>query len=51
MSQKDKDFLISQGYILIKEDNKNSLYIFKNKEDINFNLLDIPHLLSNTLTF
>lgn len=49
---KDKAKLESLGYNLLKADRNNSIYIFENKANINFELDDsIQYVLSDTLSF
>lgn len=48
---KSRDKLISLGYKLLKEDNKRSIWIFVNKENLTFNSADVSCVVSDTLTF
>lgn len=45
--------MLSLGYELIKGDESASIYVFENSHKACFELdeLDIPHVLSNVLTF
>ena len=52
MNSKDRDKLESLGYNLLKEDVRNSIYVFENKMNLNFELDgSIQYVLSDTLTF
>lgn len=51
MSLNDKKKLERLGYKLLKADENNSVYVFENKAELNFSVGDMPHILSNTLTF
>lgn len=53
MDIESRDYLIAHGYSLLK-DNGNSegtVWVFANKEDCQFDTLDIPCVVSDTLTF
>ncbi|MBR4021271.1 MAG: hypothetical protein IKI94_01530 [Ruminococcus sp.] len=53
MDIESRDYLIAHGYNLLK-DNGNSegtVWVFANKEDCQFDTLDIPCVVSDTLTF
>ncbi len=57
MSAKDKDEMLSLGYSLVKEDTRNSMWVFQNKDTTTFACEDeisgagIKFVLSSTLTF
>jgi len=52
MSSKDKDKLEALGYNLLKADINNSIFVFENKMNLNFELdEEIQYVLSDTLTF
>ncbi|MGN1157169.1 MAG: hypothetical protein ACI4TK_13410 [Agathobacter sp.] len=52
MNLKDKDKLEKLGYNLLKVDKANSIFIFENKTELNFELdTDMQYILSDTLTF
>lgn len=52
MNSKDKDKLEALGYNLLKADTNNSVFVFENKMNLNFELdEDIQYVLSDTLTF
>lgn len=50
-SLNDKEKLQNAGFTLLKEDAKNSIYIFANSEKMVFELDNVGHVLSNVLTF
>lgn len=43
--------LSSCGYVLLKADEKNYIYVFENKCDEKFSMTGVEFVLSNTLTF
>ena len=55
MSVKDKNKMVSLGYDLIREDTRNSMWVFKNKDTFacedEISGAGIKFVLSNTLTF
>lgn len=52
MNSKDKDKLEALGYNLLKADTNNSIFVFENKMNLNFELdEEIQYVLSDTLTF
>lgn len=44
------DKLTANGYRLLKTDERNSLFVFENKQDLTFSL-DVSYILSDTITF
>lgn len=50
-SEPDRDVLLSQGYTLLKADNTQKIYVFKNKEELCFSMNDGTFALSDILTF
>ena len=50
-SESDRDVLLSQGYTLLKVDNAQKIYVFKNKEELCFSMNDGTFALSDILTF
>lgn len=50
-SESDRDVLLSQGYTLLKADNTQKIYVFKNKEALCFSMNDGTFALSDILTF
>jgi len=57
MKEEDKDKLVAMGYSLIKEDVRNHMWVFENKDVATFASEDeisnagISFILSDTLTF
>lgn len=50
-SESDRDVLLLQGYTLLKADNTQKIYVFKNKEELCFSMNDGTFALSDILTF
>lgn len=50
-SESDRDVLLSQEYTLLKADNAQKIYVFKNKEELCFSMNDGTFALSDILTF
>ena len=50
-SEDAKTQMIKAGYALIMEDTVCGRYVFENNPNLNFSLLDISAIKSNTLTF
>ena len=50
-SESDRAVLLSQGYTLLKADNTQKIYVFKNKEELCFSMNDGTFALSDILTF
>lgn len=46
-----RDILVSRGYVLIRSDDRQSIYVFQNRENCYFDLNDVSYVFSNTLTF
>ena len=57
MKKEDKDKMVAMGYSLIKEDKKNNLWVFENKDVTTFASEDeitnagVSFVLSDMLTF
>lgn len=52
LSPEHRDEMIAAGYVLLKEDKANKIWVFENAVPCNFSLaFDFPHVLSDTLTF
>lgn len=52
MDKKSMKELKKKGYVLLKEDEKNSIWVFENKDPSFFSLdIGVPHVLSDVLTF
>lgn len=50
-TKKAFEALMSAGYTLLKSDKKNCIFVFENRNDLNFDLLGSDYVISNTLTF
>ena len=50
-SKKDKETLQKAGFILLKEDERNDMYVFNRNDTLTFALADMSYLTSDTLTF
>ena len=46
-----RDSLLAANYVLLKSDEKNDVYVFANKADMNFDFANISLIRSDTLTF
>ena len=46
-----KENLLSQGFVLLKENKEKSLYVFENKNQFVFDLSNTDLVYSNMLTF
>lgn len=51
MSENDKNRLVDAGAVLVKEDLRNSVWVLTVGDGMNFNLDDIPHVISYSLSF
>lgn len=57
MSKADKDKMLALGYSLVREDERNSMWVFQNKDTATFACEDeissagVRFVLSNMLTF
>ena len=49
--KEDRDRLLSDGYVLLKEDDSNSIYVFEIGDKLVFELTDMDFVYSDTLTF
>ena len=48
----NRDELIAAGYVLLKEDKYNRIWVFENKDVGNYSLaFDFPHVMSDIMTF
>lgn len=50
-TDENKQLLLSQGYTLLKSDIEREMYVFENKETLNFSLSQSDYICSNILTF
>lgn len=57
MSKEDKEKMLQMGFFMIREDRKNNIWVFKNKDVTSFDAgnevekAGIKHVLSDTLMF
>lgn len=51
MDTKSRDILQNLGFELLKENSAKTMWVFVNKQELNFDSLDIPCVVSDTLTF
>lgn len=52
LSPETRDEMIAAGYVLLKEDKFNKIWVFENSDPRNYSLdFDFPHVMSNILTF
>ena len=49
--EKARDKLLAMGYALLKTDERNKVYVFKNSDIQTFSTKDFSYITSNTLTF
>lgn len=50
-TQKDRDVLLAMGYQLLKENDSGTVFVFLQREEMTFELNEIPHVCTNVLTF
>lgn len=50
-SKDDRDILIKSGFTLLKEDTRNSIYVFGKSNSLTFALTEVSYIESDTLTF
>lgn len=57
MNDKDKDTMLAMGYTLLKENKKNKVYVFANKDtavfsdSLDIDKANISYVLSDTIAF
>lgn len=57
MNDKDKDTMLAMGYTLLKENKKNKVYVFVNKDtavfsdSLDIDKANISYVLSDTIAF
>ena len=52
MDIESRDLLLSRGYELLKQNSNQNIWVFTNKENQQFDMVDIPFcVVSDTLTF
>ena len=50
-SGESRDKLLSAGFRLLKEDNKQEIFVFENSSELKFAMPDVSYILSDKLTF
>lgn len=50
-SQSDMDKMLFKGFLLLKSDQHNNMYVFLNEGNLTLDDLDISYILSDKLTF
>lgn len=50
-SDKDRDRLLENGYVLVSCNKSTGMYVFVNRCDVNFSLSDVNAVTSNVLSF
>lgn len=50
-SSHDKEQMILRGFNLIKSDAERNIYVFENKEAMQFSISEVRYVLSDMLTF
>lgn len=50
-SKDDRDVLLKAGFTLLKEDTRNSIYVFGKSNSLTFALTEVSYIESDTLTF
>lgn len=50
-SKDDRDILLKAGFTLLKEDIRNSIYVFGKSNSLTFALTEVSYIESDTLTF
>lgn len=48
--KEDCDMLRNRGYVLIQSDEKKNLYVFENKNELDFSSIQCNAIFSDTLT-
>lgn len=52
LSPESRDELLAAGYVLLKEDKNNKIWVFENAASGKYSMtFDFPHVLSDVLTF
>lgn len=49
--EKSRDLLLAKGFIPMKFDEHNSIFVFCNSKTIEFTFSEVVHLFTDTLTF
>ncbi len=50
-SNDSRDKLLSAGFHMLKEDEKQEIFVFENPVNLKFAMPDVSYILSDTLTF
>lgn len=51
MDTESRDKLLTLGFELLKKSDKNAIWVFVNKPDQTFDMVDVPCVVSDILTF
>lgn len=51
MDKESRDRLLALGFELLKANDKNTIWVFVNKSEQAFDSVDVPCVVSDTLTF
>lgn len=51
MDTESRDKLLNLGFELLKENGKKTVWVFLNKSNQTFDMVDVPCVISNILTF
>lgn len=51
MDTESRDKLLNLGFELLKENDKKTVWVFVNKSDQTFDVVDVPCVVSDVLTF
>lgn len=50
-TERERDVLLNAGFVLLKKDSANSIYVFVYNNDLRFALNDMSYIETDTLTF
>ena len=51
MDAESRDALLELGYVLLKKNKNQDVWVFVNKPDHQFDSINVPYVVSDTLTF
>lgn len=51
MDTESRDKLLALGFELLKTNTQNTIWVFVNKQELAFDSLEVPCVVSDTLTF
>ena len=51
MDAESRDVLLELGYVLLKKNKNQNVWVFINKPDHQFDSINVPYVVSDTLTF